>query len=155
MGADNTPDEEIVHIRGASGRIWALALPLQEAVADLVAKGEAVRVNEDGSPWMPSDKGPELVHESERDRLEREHKAAVEYARLKQERPDDDPLELRDEAAELHGDPIPESAPQVGDDLPPKSSAPKAEWVAHAEHHGMSHEDADAMTKAELVRKFG
>jgi hypothetical protein len=149
-------DEEIVHIRGASGVVWPMALPLHEAIQDQVAKGEAVRVNEDGSPWEPSEDDPELVAELDRDRAEREHRAALEYAELKRERPDEDPIVLRDEAAEVHGDPIPEGAPKPGDVLPPKVAAPKTEWVDFAvEEHGVDRDDAESMTKADLVKKFG
>jgi hypothetical protein len=147
-------DEEIVHIRGAGGHIWPMALPLHEAIADQVAKGESVRVNEDGSPWEPSEDDPELVLESERDRLEREHLAGLEYAQLKRERPDEDPLVLRDEAAEIHDDPIPEDAPQVDDK--PKVAQPKADWVAYAGSvSDLSRLEAEAMTKAQLVERFG
>ncbi len=44
-------NEEIVFMRGLSGHIWAMALPLPEPIADQAAKGELVRVNADGSPW--------------------------------------------------------------------------------------------------------
>jgi hypothetical protein len=37
----------------------------------------------------------------------------------------------------------------------PAQSAPKAEWVEHAVARGADRDDAEAMTKAELVNKFG
>jgi hypothetical protein len=111
-------DEEIVFMRGLSGVIWAMSLPLPEAIADQAAKGELVQVNEDGTPWEPSDDDPELSPENSLDRLSREHAAAVEYARLKHARPDEDPIVLRDEAAELAGDRIPEAAVQGSHDVP-------------------------------------
>jgi len=147
-------EEEVVFMRGPNGYIWRMALPLPEAIAYQVSKNELVQVNEDGSPYEPSEDDPELIPENEQDRLEREHLAGLEYARLKQERPEADPLELRDEAAEEVGDVIPEDAPQVGDDAKPKAYESKAVWVHYAQSQGMSHEDADALTKAQLVEKY-
>jgi hypothetical protein len=147
-------DEEIVHMRGAAGHIWRMALPLHPDIADQYAKGQLTRVNEDGTVWEATDDDEVLVHELPRDRAEREHLAALEYAELKRARPDEDPIVLRDEAAEVHGDPIPEDAPQSGGK--PKPSASKADWVAYAgEVSDLSHAEADAMTKAQLVEKFG
>lgn len=36
----------------------------------------------------------------------------------------------------------------------PKLSAPKAEWVDYAEAHGMSRDDAEVATKADLIKRF-
>jgi len=150
--ADVQPvDVEIVHIRGSGGVIWPMSLPLHEGVADQVAKGEAVRVNADGSPWEPSDDDPVLVHEHERDRLEREHLAGLEYARLKHENPDADLIELRDEAADTVGDVIPDAAPTGK----PKPAESKAVWVAYAEANSdLSYDEAEGMSKADLLRHF-
>ena len=39
---------------------------------------------------------------------------------------------------------------------PPKSTAPKLEWVGYAVRaHGMKPDDAEAITKADLVERFG
>ena len=37
----------------------------------------------------------------------------------------------------------------------PATSAKKAEWVGWAVHNGMDPDDADAMTKDDLIEKFG
>ena len=37
----------------------------------------------------------------------------------------------------------------------PAVNAPKNDWVGHAVSQGMSVDDADAMTKADLIDKFG
>jgi hypothetical protein len=37
----------------------------------------------------------------------------------------------------------------------PASSSAKVEWVGWAVHHGMTPDDADALTKADLIEKFG
>lgn len=49
---------ETIHLRGEGGGVFAFDLPLPEAIADRVAKGQMHRVNEDGSPWVEPD--PEL-----------------------------------------------------------------------------------------------
>jgi hypothetical protein len=38
---------------------------------------------------------------------------------------------------------------------PPLPRAPKADWVAHAQTQGMTVDEADAMTKAQLIERFG
>jgi hypothetical protein len=154
MPGDVPNDVEQVWMRGEGGSIILMDLPLPHEIARRVDKGLIVRVNEDGSAWEPSDDDPELVPETEAERIVREREAALEYAELKRARPDEDPIVLRDEAADTVGDEIPEDAPQAGDEPKPKVSASKAVWVGYAKSHGMSHEDADAMTKAELVEKF-
>lgn len=50
-----------------------------------------------------------------------------------------------EDAAEAAGD-----GPKV-----PSKSASKNEWVGYAVSQGMSVDDADAMTKSDLVEKFG
>jgi hypothetical protein len=41
------------------------------------------------------------------------------------------------------------------DDGPPARAASKSDWIVHAVSQGASQEDAEAMTKAELVEKYG
>ncbi|MGW3936446.1 hypothetical protein [Streptomyces phaeochromogenes] len=41
---------ETIHVRGEGGAIFAMDLPLPESIADRLASGLLVRVNEDGSP---------------------------------------------------------------------------------------------------------
>lgn len=144
-------DVETIWVRGEGGSIIEMELPLPEPIGERLAKGQIVRVNEDGGLYEPSDDDPELVLESDKDRQEREHLAGLEYARLKHEHPEVDPIDLRDEAAELHGDVIPEDAPGPR----PKPAAPKGDWVAYAESMGMDHDEADAMTKVQLLERFG
>lgn len=120
MGASG---EEIVHIRGAGGHIWPMALPLHETVAELVTKGEAVRVNEDGTDYVAADDAPEPKQSDE-------PKAVLEY-RLEREPAPDAPVK-------------------------PKAANPKADWVTYAGSvSDLSHDEADAMTKAQLVDRFG
>jgi hypothetical protein len=49
MAAKDTP--EVGYFRGAGGTVWPMDLPLKELYGQQLAKGELVRVNEDGSPW--------------------------------------------------------------------------------------------------------
>ncbi|MEV6174884.1 hypothetical protein AB0L99_42600 [Streptomyces sp. NPDC051954] len=41
---------ETIHVRGEGGAIFAMDLPLPEAIGNRLASGLLVRVNEDGSP---------------------------------------------------------------------------------------------------------
>ncbi|MBD9731176.1 hypothetical protein IGX29_04960 [Streptomyces sp. H28] len=41
---------ETIHVRGEGGAVFTMDLPLPEGIADRLAKGLLVRVNEDGSP---------------------------------------------------------------------------------------------------------
>jgi hypothetical protein len=48
------------------------------------------------------------------------------------------------------------SLDSAGDELQlPSKAAPKNEWVGYAVSQGMSVDDADAMTKNDLIEKFG
>lgn len=49
---------DTIHLRGEGGSVFAFDLPLPEAIADRVAKGQLHRVAEDGGPWVEPD--PEL-----------------------------------------------------------------------------------------------
>lgn len=42
---------ETIHILGEGGTIFAMDLPLHEAIADRLTKGYLKRVNADGTPW--------------------------------------------------------------------------------------------------------
>lgn len=57
-------------------------------------------------------------------------------------------------------DPAPAAGPEVaeghdGGPTRPKPAEAKATWVAYAETLGMPHDEADAMTKADLIKRFG
>jgi len=41
---------ETIHVKGEGGMVFAMDLPLPEAIADRLAAGQLVRVNADGSP---------------------------------------------------------------------------------------------------------
>ena len=45
------PGEEIIHIRGEGGSVFALSLPLHESIQDRLTRGHLARVNQDGTPW--------------------------------------------------------------------------------------------------------
>lgn len=42
---------ETIHVRGEGGYVFAMDLPLPEALAKRLAAGELTRVNADGSPY--------------------------------------------------------------------------------------------------------
>lgn len=42
-----------------------------------------------------------------------------------------------------------------GEPSAPSKTAAKAEWVGWAVHNGMTPDDAEALTKADLIEKFG
>lgn len=52
-------------------------------------------------------------------------------------------------------EPVPTDVDTLDRVNPPKPAAAKADWVAYAQSQGMFHDDADAMTKAALVEKYG
>ncbi len=140
---DERDDVEQVWMLGEGGSVILMDLPLPFEIARRVAKGQIVRVNEDGSPYEPSDDDPALVPETEAERIEREKADALEFSRLKQENPDADPAELAVQAD------------STAEPVKPKPVEAKGVWVHYAQSQGMSHEDADAMTKAQLIEKFG
>lgn len=95
--------QETIYVRGEGGTIFRLALPLHESIADRLAKGYLVQVNEDGSPYT-GETGP--------------------------------------------------SVPSLPTE-PPAISAPKAAWVGWAVACGATPDDAEAMTKADLIEQYG
>lgn len=50
--------------------------------------------------------------------------------------------------------PVESPAEEAPDEVPPLAMAPKAEWIRYAIDQGMDQDDAEALTKAELVEKF-
>lgn len=99
------PEVESIFVRGEGGSIFKLDLPLHETIADRLAKGYIVRVqNEDGDPYVPEPEAP-VVPEPPKER--------------------------------------------------PALSANKPEWVAWAGVQGMPLDDAEALTKDDLIEKFG
>src|SRR5262245_40038027 len=61
-------------------------------------------------------------------------------------------------ASEVAADPVqPEPEPEPEPEMPeaPRPSAPKAEWVAHAVACGAGEDEANGMSKAELMEQYG
>lgn len=48
-----------------------------------------------------------------------------------------------------------EGSEQGAEPVKPAGSAPKSEWVGWAVHNGATVDDAEAMTKADLIDKYG
>ena len=93
---------ETIHVRGAGGSIFALDLPLHEAIEDQLIKGSLTRVNADGSPYQGDT------------------------------------------------DDVGSTPTEV-----PSTTAAKKVWVGWAVAQGCLPDDAEAMTKTDLIEKFG
>lgn len=87
---------ETVFIKGETGSVFEMSIPLHEAIEDRLTKGYLTRVNEDGTPWVP--------------KLERRK---------------------------------------------PYANESKAEWVGWAVSKGLDPEDAEALTKTDLIERYG
>lgn len=96
-------EQEIVHILGEGGTVFALALPLHETIVDRMERGRIRRVNPDGSPY--------------------EGVASAD---------------------------VPEPPTKA-----PPIAAAKAAWVGWAVASGADPEAAEAMTKTDLVERYG
>ena len=53
------------------------------------------------------------------------------------------------------GDDVSSAVAEAAEDGPPAKSDNKPDWVAYAVSQGMTEEDAEAMTKDDLVETFG
>jgi len=111
--------------RGAGGGIFEMSLPLPEIYEEQVTRGQLTRVNADGSPY----------------------EAAAET----------EVVEVPAEGGPA-GDPPADERPAMdlveGTIRRPGVNASKNEWVGYAVSQGMSVDDADAMTKADLIEKL-
>lgn len=116
--------------RTESGTILEMDLPLPEGIAQRVVRGEIVRVaNAAGDPW-PDPQTPPSGVAAERREIER----------------------LRALLVEAGIDP--DAEPRV-DGKPPAVGANKPEWVAYAVSQGIDPQAAEAMTKADLIERYG
>jgi hypothetical protein len=121
---------DTIYVRGEGGGIHPMDLPLPEPIADRLAKGTLVRVNADGSPYT----------------------APARAAKPAQEPP----------PAPDGGTPTSDTGDNGadGDDVPgPPTKAPakadaKAAWVAWAIACGANPDDAEAMTKTDLIDTY-
>ncbi|MFG3050327.1 hypothetical protein ACGFZP_05135 [Kitasatospora sp. NPDC048239] len=93
---------ETIHVRGEGGTVIAMDLPLPEAIAQRLAKGQLQRVTEDGSPYTA---------------------------------------------------PPPDDVPSLPAKAPAKA-APRDAWVGWAVACGADPDQADGMTKADLVDAY-
>jgi hypothetical protein len=103
----------------------------------------------DGRAWPPV--GGELY-------VEDEEGAAVCAAGWAIPVPEDTPVELRatgKATEEARGAESPAEAPEEPGDGKPAVNAPKSAWVAWAARSGAPVVDLEAMTKADLVSRYG
>jgi hypothetical protein len=133
-------EPEIIYLQASGGgRVRPHSMPLPEALRYQLAKGEVRRVTKDGDVLAgePTPVQTEEVADDPRD---------LEIARLR---------------AELEAALEPKSGPPAEpvDDEPerPADSALKGDWVAYALHvdKALSADDAEAMTKADLIELYG
>jgi hypothetical protein len=149
---------ETIYVRGEGGGIFAMDLPLPEAIAERLAKGQIKRVNRDGSPY--SGAAPAPARAAEQGSALTEGSVPRPGARAGK---DDWVLwamavhslpEAEAEAmtkAQLQE--LPEKpAPVAPSDGRPGEDAPKSEWIDHIVRKGLlSREDAEAYTKDDLI----
>jgi hypothetical protein len=121
-----------VFIRGEGGSVFKLDLPLHESITERLLKGYLVRVaNADGDPYV-EDEVPNLEIAE----------AALE---------DGDPADVTPAVIEAAGLPT----------VRPELSALKAEWVGWAvaesarRGHPITPDDAEALTKHDLIEAYG
>lgn len=73
---DNTPAEpEVWWIRTETGEVISMQLPLWEGIPQRLRTGALVRVNEDGTPWVPPADAVEAPPASMAEKLADEAKA--------------------------------------------------------------------------------
>lgn len=116
---------EYATYRGRGGGLHRFKLPLSPAFAEQVAKGYLVLVDEVPSPTRKPEPKVESIEEAK----------ALADAVL------DSTKGVADEV-------------QISVDRPSRADS-KAEWVAYAVAMGTSEDDAKAMTKAQLVERYG
>lgn len=153
---------ETIYVRGEGGAVFAMDLPLPEAIADRFERGQLVRVNADGSPYVgartpvqapASAKGSALTSGQVPRPGARAGKddwvlwaAAVHGLDTEQAE-----AMTKAQLQELPEQPSPDGPPAPGDGRP-SEDAPKAEWVDHIARRGLlAREDAEAYTKDDLI----
>ena len=103
-----------------------------------------------GQPWPVAGQVAEL------DDWEAEHLIRGGMARVARDVPPEPEPEPRDDGAEAEAVTETELAPSGEVPVsPPKAIQPKADWVAWAVVNGLSEDDANQLTKAELMEQYG
>lgn len=155
---------ETIYVRGEGGVIFAMDLPLPEAIADRLAKGQIKRVNRDGSPYYGAEPVPARAAEQGSSLTEggvprpgaRASKDDwVLWAMAVHALPETDAQAMtKSQLQELPEQPSADGPPAPGDGRP-SEDAPKSEWIDHVVRSGrMSREDAEAYTKDDLIALF-
>lgn len=147
---------ETIYVRGEGGAIFAMDLPLPEAIAERLAKGQIKRVNRDGSPYS----GADLARAAEQGSALTEGLVPRPGARAGKDDwvlwamathaiPEADAEAMtKAQLQELPEQPAP-AAPSDGR---PDEDDPKSEWIDHIVRKGLlSREDAEAYTKDDLI----
>ncbi|KUN92038.1 hypothetical protein [Streptomyces caeruleatus] len=153
---------ETIYVRGEGGAIFVMDLPLPEAIADRLAKGQIKRVNKDGSPYSGAAPAPGPAAEQgsaltegavPRPGARASKDDWVLWAMATHAIPETDAEAMtKAQLQELPEKPTP-AAPSDGR---PDEDAPKAEWIDHIVRKGLlSREDAEAYTKDDLIAMVG
>jgi len=68
-----------------------------------------------------------------------------------------EPEKAPEKAPEKPADVLPEAAPEKAPELaePPRPSDPKPDWVDYAADRGLARDKAEAMSKADLMSRYG
>lgn len=121
-------DDGVLYVRGEGGVIWKMTPPLGEGIEDRLTKGYLKLVDKDGNvlPWSPVPVQP-LIAETNREAAQQPPQA---------------PQAPQDGTGAAYGG-------------QPARNAAKAEWVGWAVTNGMEPDEAEALTKQDLIDQFG
>ena len=119
-----------IFVRGESGAIWEMDLPLPESIQDRLNAGKLVRVNQDGSSWTGVTEDTTVTRGS----------TVTAGAKT-----------AKDEIPGIEEDEDPDPAVAKR----PADNAPVAEWKSYAVTRGADAKQADGMTKPELIKAYG
>lgn len=117
-----------IFVRGESGAVWEMDLPLPDSIQDRLNAGKITRVNEDGSTWTGVTDDATVTRSS-----------TVTGARS-----------AKDEVPGIEED---EDGPVRS--TRPVDTAPVGDWKAYAISKGANAKQADGMTKPELIKAYG
>ena len=145
---------ETIYVRGEGGAIFVMDLPLPEAIADRLDKGQIKRVDSDGSPYSGAGRAAEQGSALTEGSVPRPGARAGKddwvlwAAAVHGLSTEDAEAMTKAQLQELPEQPAP-AAPSDGR---PDEDAPKSEWIDHVVRRGLlSREDAEAYTKDDLI----
>lgn len=153
---------ETIYVRGEGGAVFAMDLPLPEAIQERFDRGLIQRVNEDGSPYAgaptlvraPAPAGGSALTGGQVPRpgaRAGKDDWVLWAAAVHGLSTEDAEAMTKAQLQELPEQPTPDGPPAPSDGRP-SEDAPKTEWVNHIVKRGLlSREDAEAYTKDDLI----